>query len=78
MQMSRDVRNLQEYCAVVDLRGGVVTLSADRAIDGNHGKRSDDALSVSPESVTLPPRVSVLVEVMRSEMREGEAVTESN
>ena len=69
---------LQEYGAVIDLRGGVVTFSADQAIDTNDDNRRDNALRVSAESVTLPPRASVLVEVMCGGMREGGVVAESN
>lgn len=69
---------LQEYGAVIDLQENRITFSADRAIDKQDDQQRADILRVSAESITLPPRASVIVDVTCCGLRNGEAIAESN
>ena len=69
---------LQEHGAIIDLQERRVTFSAERAIDVQDDERRVDVLRVSGDSVTLPPRASVLVDVTCCGLGDGEAVAETN
>lgn len=68
---------LREYGAIIDLRERTVTFSTERAAE-KPDDRHISTFRVSADSITLPPRSSVLVDVVCDELRNGEAVAEGN
>lgn len=69
---------LREYGAIIDLRERCITFSTKRATAQTDviGRRS--ALRVSDDSITIPPRASVMVSVKSDELENGEAIVEGN
>lgn len=69
---------LREYGAIIDLRERCITFSTKRATAQTDviGRRS--ALRVSDDSITIPPRASVMVSVKSDELDDGEAIVEGN
>lgn len=69
---------LRENGAIINLRERMVTFSTQRATDRDADSCRRPALRVADESVTLPPRATAFIEVTCEDLRDGDAVAESN
>ncbi|XP_075739305.1 uncharacterized protein LOC142784700 isoform X1 [Rhipicephalus microplus] len=69
---------LWEYGAFINLRERIVTFSTQGATDREADNCRRPALRVADDSVTLPPRATVPIEVTCEDFQDGEVVAESN
>ncbi|XP_075722171.1 uncharacterized protein LOC142765303 [Rhipicephalus microplus] len=69
---------LREYGAIINLRERIVTFSTQGATDRDADNCRRPALPVADDSVTLPPRATVPIEVTCEDFQDGDVVAESN